>query len=174
MSNCPHKDKAICFRCGQNHPYDPDCQNKMCCANCAEMYLADNPSCRVKIDEHYKCKLYSGISTSVKSNTIVNVRNVWSISSYYPQVTICQPSSKMAVPAPSEEEHNDFKDNVIHVNQQLKSCQETISSLTMFISEPICPLIVKAAEGIIRVKSKTSTRGHFVHWWSTSTKVYMR
>ncbi|CAF1138825.1 unnamed protein product [Rotaria sordida] len=24
-ANCPHKDNPTCFRCGQNHPYNPKC-----------------------------------------------------------------------------------------------------------------------------------------------------
>ncbi|CAF4400242.1 unnamed protein product, partial [Rotaria sp. Silwood2] len=33
-AHCPNKDKPICFKCGQQHNYNPECQNEICCAHC--------------------------------------------------------------------------------------------------------------------------------------------
>ena len=55
-ANCPHKDKPTCFRWGQNHPFDPQCQNKICCANCHQEHMAGNPNCPQKIEERKKAQ----------------------------------------------------------------------------------------------------------------------
>jgi len=41
-AQCPYKDNPICFRCGQNHPFNPQCLNKICCANCHQKHMAGN------------------------------------------------------------------------------------------------------------------------------------
>ncbi|CAM4762661.1 unnamed protein product [Rotaria magnacalcarata] len=46
---CPNKDKPICFKCGQQHSFNPDCQNEVCCAHCKGNHMAGNPNCPQKI-----------------------------------------------------------------------------------------------------------------------------
>ncbi|CAF0895772.1 unnamed protein product [Adineta ricciae] len=53
-SNCPQKDNPVCFRCGQNHPFDPNCRNSIRCANCKQEHMAGNPSCPMKIEARRK------------------------------------------------------------------------------------------------------------------------
>ena len=48
-SNCPRKDHPVCFRCGQDHPFDPNCRNEIRCANCKQEHMAGNPNCSFKI-----------------------------------------------------------------------------------------------------------------------------
>ena len=43
-AHCPNKDKSICFKCGQQHQYNPECQNKISCAHCKEDHMAGNPN----------------------------------------------------------------------------------------------------------------------------------
>ena len=53
-ANCPHKDAPVCFRCGQNHAFDPSCRNNICCAHCKGDHLTGSPNCQVKIEERRK------------------------------------------------------------------------------------------------------------------------
>lgn len=53
-SNCPFKNNPVCFRCGQNHPFDPNCSNNICCANCKQNHMAGNPNCPAKIEARKK------------------------------------------------------------------------------------------------------------------------
>lgn len=53
-AQCPFKDKPICFRCGQSHPFNPRCTNSICCANCQQDHMAGNPNCPTKIEERKK------------------------------------------------------------------------------------------------------------------------
>ncbi len=51
VAHCPNKDKPICFKCGQQHSYNPICQNNICCC-CAHFkgdHMAGNPNCPKKI-----------------------------------------------------------------------------------------------------------------------------
>ena len=66
-AQCPFKDKPICFRCGQNHPFDPRCTNKICCANCNQEHMAGNPNCPAKIEERKKYQNNIPSSTSIQS-----------------------------------------------------------------------------------------------------------
>ncbi|CAF3568191.1 unnamed protein product [Rotaria socialis] len=68
--NCPHKDNPTCFRCGQNHAYNPHCCNKICCANCHQDHLAGSPNCPIKIDERrkYQNSITSSINNKTKKN----------------------------------------------------------------------------------------------------------
>jgi hypothetical protein len=52
--NCPNKEKPVCFRCGQGHPYNPNCLNQICCAHCQGDHMSGNPSCPNKIEERSK------------------------------------------------------------------------------------------------------------------------
>ena len=34
-----------CLKCGQLHPYNPDCTNTIQCANCVGLHIAGSPEC---------------------------------------------------------------------------------------------------------------------------------
>ncbi|CAF1156965.1 unnamed protein product [Adineta ricciae] len=53
-SNCPQTDNPVGFHCGQNHPFDSNCRNSICCANCKQEHIAGNPSCPMKIEARRK------------------------------------------------------------------------------------------------------------------------
>ncbi|CAF3446295.1 unnamed protein product, partial [Rotaria sp. Silwood2] len=173
-ANCPRKDTPICFRCGQNHPYNPNCSNKICCANCKEEHLAGNPSCRVKIAERNKGKSNLITSNGYKSYPTKAAFTAWTTTTNLMFTSDCQPSTTAMAPTSLENsnssssieiskkldlilnkidyltgEHDNLKTNFINVNQQLRSCQETINLLKIFLSEQICPLIVEVGEGIM-------------------------
>ncbi|CAF2929482.1 unnamed protein product [Rotaria sp. Silwood2] len=176
-ANCPRKDTPICFRCGQNHPYNPNCSNKICCANCKEEHLAGNPSCRVKIAERNKGKSNLITSNGYKSYPTKAAFTAWTTTTNLMFTSDCQPSTTAMAPTSLENsnssssieiskkldlilnkidyltgEHDNLKTNFINVNQQLRSCQETINLLKIFLSEQICPLIVEVGEGIMGKK----------------------
>ena len=180
-ANCPRKDNPICFRCGQNHSYNPNCSNKICCANCKEEHLAGNPSCQVKIAERDKCKSNLIISNGYQSNSAKAPSNAWSTTTNQIFSSDCQQSTTTTAPASIENsnfsslleiskkmdlilnkidyltgEHDNLKTNFINVNQHLKSCQETINLLKIFITDQICPLIVEVGGEIMGKKTDTN------------------
>jgi len=76
-SNCPQKDNPTCFRCAKNHPFDPKCSNKICCANCQQDHLAGNPNCPIKIEARKKqlASTSSQTTTKPKPNQIPKLVN---------------------------------------------------------------------------------------------------
>ena len=180
-ANCPRKEDPVCFRCGENHPYNPNCTNKICCANCKGDHLAGNPNCRVKIEERSKCKSNLVKSKGVQSNLTQVPSTVWSTTTNQAFATGRQPATTATALTPrgppnissssSTEiskkldlilfkidnlnvEHDDLKTNFNNVSHQLKSCQETINSIKTFLAEQICPLIVEVGEGMVGKKTE--------------------
>ncbi|CAF0962935.1 unnamed protein product [Didymodactylos carnosus] len=47
---CTNKENPICFKCGQNHVYNRNCQNETRCAHCQGGHMAGNLNCPVKIE----------------------------------------------------------------------------------------------------------------------------
>ncbi|CAF2081508.1 unnamed protein product, partial [Rotaria magnacalcarata] len=75
-ANCPHKDKPTCFRCGLNHPFNPNCSNKICCANCGQSHMAGSPSCPVKVEERRKHQQFSNSLPTIDNNNNNNNNKV--------------------------------------------------------------------------------------------------
>lgn len=175
-ANCPRKENPVCFRCGENHTYNPNCTNKICCANCKGDHLAGNPNCRVKIEERSKCKSNLVKSNGAQSNLTQVPSTVWPTTTNQILPSSSQPSTTVAAPSargllnlsssPSSEiskkldlilfkidklyvEHDDLRTNFNNVSHQLKSCQETINSIKTFLAEQICPLVVEVGEGML-------------------------
>ncbi|CAF0770622.1 unnamed protein product [Adineta ricciae] len=48
-AHCPSKNNPVCFRCAQQHPYNPQCNNPIKCVHCDGDHMAGNPSCPVKL-----------------------------------------------------------------------------------------------------------------------------
>ncbi|CAF1266086.1 unnamed protein product [Adineta ricciae] len=178
-ANCPHKDNPVCFRCGQNHPYNPSCSNAICCANCGEEHLAGNPNCRVKIAERIKCKSNTNTSNEYQTSTTKTTPNAWTnTTSKYIPVFDCQPStttttSTTTVENPKSDisieisnkldlilnkinhltdEYVNLKANFNNVEQQIRSCQQVINLFKIFITEQMCPLIMEVGEGVMGKK----------------------
>lgn len=175
-ANCPHKDKPTCFRCGQNHPYNPNCTNKICCANCKEEHLAGNPSCRVKIEERKKCKMSIPSPNENQLNTLDPYPAAWTVpfqhifntnTTVEPHYSSTATSSAFENPSQTspldiskkldlilfkidniQVEYDNLKTNLFNLNQQFTSCQETIGLLKEFITDKMCPLILEVGEGI--------------------------
>ncbi|CAF1652858.1 unnamed protein product [Rotaria magnacalcarata] len=74
-AHCPNKDKPICFKCGEQHQYNPECQNKICCVHCKGDHLAGNPNCPKKIETR-ELKKYQAKPLTLPSSYLVN-SNKW-------------------------------------------------------------------------------------------------
>ncbi|CAF1066983.1 unnamed protein product [Didymodactylos carnosus] len=72
---CPNKDKPICFKCGQQHSYNPDCQNEVCCVHCKGGHMAGNPNCPKKIETRDLKKLQRKSSSLISTN--LSYTNRW-------------------------------------------------------------------------------------------------
>ncbi|CAF2758798.1 unnamed protein product [Rotaria sp. Silwood2] len=72
-AHCPNKDKPICFKCGQQHNYNPKCQNETCCAHCKGNHMAGNPNCPLKIETRENKKMKIKIAPSMTSTHA----NIW-------------------------------------------------------------------------------------------------
>lgn len=82
-ANCPQKDKPICFRCGNIHPFNPNCTNKISCANCHQDHLAGSPNCPFKIEARKNLR-----SSSIAQQSTIPKPN-----------QLLKPSTKLAPPA---------------------------------------------------------------------------
>ena len=158
-ANCPHKDNPVCFRCGGNHPYNPNCTNKICCANCHQDHLAGNPNCRVKIEERKKYQTSSTKSTMNKPNQINSSYSVWTSVEKLPNSTgqsssqvettrqetvpsfIVDISKKLDLIMNKIEnisaEQEKIKSNFNNLNQQIVVCHDEINSVKDFIFNKI-------------------------------------
>ena len=48
-AHCPNKNDPVCFKCGQHHQYNPNCQNAIQCPHCQGDHMAGSPNCPTKI-----------------------------------------------------------------------------------------------------------------------------
>ncbi|CAF1389762.1 unnamed protein product [Rotaria sordida] len=78
-AHCPNKNNPVCFRCSQNHPYNPNCDNIIKCAHCQGDHMAGNPSCPVKLgkrqEKHQQLKISHVTSTSTAQQ---QHKQIWS------------------------------------------------------------------------------------------------
>jgi len=68
-SHCPNKDKPICFKCRQQHSYNPVCQNKIYCAHFKGDHIVGNPNCTKKIETRELKKMQTKPSSSYQFNS---------------------------------------------------------------------------------------------------------
>jgi hypothetical protein len=53
-AHCPNKESPICFRCGQHHVYNSNCDNPIKCIHCQGDHMAGNPNCPVKLNKRFE------------------------------------------------------------------------------------------------------------------------
>ena len=169
-TNCPHKDNPVCFRCGQNHAYNPNCMNKISCANCHQDHLAGNPNCRVKIEERKKFQSSLIKPIMNKSNQQKSSYPVWTTNETVPN-TILHPSSPVEVSHGNSDpmvfldiskkldlimtkienfsiEQEKIKSSIVNFNKQLVVCHEEINTMKEFIFDKLCTFIGEISETI--------------------------
>jgi hypothetical protein len=126
--NCPNKDKPVCFKCGQNHLYDPNCQNKICCAHCHQEHMAGNPNCPRKIEERNKRSAEMKAKSDRQQQRPTNpnpLSSVWNI----------QPDEQLAVTlspktnalAPNE---NEYMTSMIEISKKLDALMLKIDDIS--------------------------------------------
>ncbi|CAF2974493.1 unnamed protein product [Rotaria sp. Silwood2] len=77
-AHCPNKDKPICFKCGQQHEYNPNCSNDICCAHCKGTHMTGNPSCPLKIEIRENKKMQTKtVPSRVLTETNTVITNKW-------------------------------------------------------------------------------------------------
>jgi hypothetical protein len=63
-ARCSNKDKPICFKCGQQHQYNPNWQNEICFVYCKRKRMTGSPNCPKKIQSREMKKVQSKQSSS--------------------------------------------------------------------------------------------------------------
>ncbi|UJR19423.1 hypothetical protein I4U23_022553 [Adineta vaga] len=170
-ANCPHKDKPTCFRCGQNHPYNPNCLNKICCANCHQEHMAGSPKCLVKIEERRKYKQQTDNTPSINSNNYngstqaktIEVAGAWTANAtrQYTPAQASTPVQKIKTKDCSDiltdigekldqimkrieqltNEQVKMNEKITNAFQQIEACQKNVDALKEFIMDRVCPFI---------------------------------
>jgi hypothetical protein len=170
-SNCPRKDTPICFRCGQNHQFNPNCQNKICCAHCHQDHLTGSPNCPVKIEERRKCivdKQASNIHPSQQKSSSSSIwttqshEHIATASSYKPTtssitfdntITISDISKKLDLVLTKIEELSLEQSKIIisvnKLNQNYHICRNEIDLIKKFIQNTISPYLCQLSEAFM-------------------------
>ncbi|CAF2838713.1 unnamed protein product [Rotaria sp. Silwood2] len=76
-AHCPNKNNPICFRCAQQHPYDPKCSNPVRCAHCQGEHMAGNPNYPFKLEKRYEKSQRLKLSNGTINSSAVQRKNAW-------------------------------------------------------------------------------------------------
>ncbi|CAF2034111.1 unnamed protein product [Rotaria magnacalcarata] len=180
--NCPNKDKPICFRCGLNHPYNSNCQNKICCAHCRQEHMAGNPSCPNKIEERNKRneELKSKNVHTQHQQQQKSLPSVWTEKSYehltsiyspntgminanenVNMITIADISNKLDVLMTKVDELSikQLKTNKIveKLHCTIYSCRQEIDQIRDFVFDTISPYLRELGDSFL-IKCKTAEK----------------
>jgi hypothetical protein len=198
-ANCPHKDKPTCFRCGQNHLFNPNCLNKICCANCGQGHMAGSPNCPVKVEERRKHQsntipsfnnkpIQEKSSSSVwttnerRRNTSVNLSSpVQNVLMNVEQNTMSDISKKLDLIMIKIEhlsiEQATTNSSITNAYQLINSCQKDINFIKEFIMNSVCPFVCDLSNAFLG-KSKQAEQdrlrplfAQFKHQFEEATKV---
>ena len=176
---CPHKNNPVCFRCGQNHQYNPNCNNKICCANCHQDHLAGSPNCPIKIDARRKYQ--NSISSSINKTTKLQnaSSSVWSTNEHQRIAPVLKSSSSDTVQASGntsmvldlskkidllmikienlateQAKLNYSTNNAIHL---INECNKQINIIQEFVMNKFCPFVFEICEAFIGHNKKVKT-----------------
>ncbi|CAF3374466.1 unnamed protein product [Rotaria sp. Silwood2] len=169
-ANCPHKDNPICFRCGQNHPYNPHCINKICCANCHQDHMVGNPNCPKKIEE--RSKYQNSISTSINNKPKQdNLSSVWTtnqpkrntpirlsssienVQETFDKSVILDISKKLDLLMTKIElfstEQVKINSSLNNMNQLINSCYKEVNLMKEFPMNSVCPFVCELSDAFL-------------------------
>jgi hypothetical protein len=76
-AHCPNKNNPICFRCAQQHSYDPKCSNPVRCAHCQGEHMAGNPNCPFKLEKRLEKNQRLKSSNGTIDSSTVQHKNAW-------------------------------------------------------------------------------------------------
>ncbi|CAF3106642.1 unnamed protein product [Rotaria sp. Silwood2] len=158
-ARCPNKDKPICFKCGQQHEYNPDCQNGICCAHCKGNHMAGSPNCPTKIESRELKKLQS--KQSSPSSMYLSNNNRWTGDSalqLFRNTTTTIPI--LTNSCTNDNNHQmklldtihlniqsimkqqvDLNNNLKELTSQLNSQAKEIVSINQVLNDIVCPLL---------------------------------
>lgn len=77
-AHCPNKNDPICFRCGQHHAYNPQCNNPIRCVHCNGDHMAGSPACPKKIEQRNEINQRQKIPNKTTDTTIQQRKPAWS------------------------------------------------------------------------------------------------
>jgi hypothetical protein len=165
-AHCPNKDKPICFKCGQQHEYNPNCQNKICCVHCKGDHMAGSPSCPKKIESRELKKAQAKPSSSIP--TYLFNTNKWSGNSAHQLFENSATTTPTATNSYMHENSYQLKLlDTIHLNiqsilQQQMNLNKNLNDLTgqlngqakeiininQILNEVVCPLLKEVTQTI--------------------------
>ncbi|CAF4688563.1 unnamed protein product [Rotaria sp. Silwood2] len=128
---CPNKDKPICFKCGQQHQYNPECQNEICCVHYKGDHMTGNPNCPKKIEIRDLKKLQTNPSSS-KISYLSN-RNIWTGNSVLHLFGDSATKPTLTKNNPNENVHSLKLLDTIHLN--IQSILEQQAELNKHLSD---------------------------------------
>ncbi|CAF3396752.1 unnamed protein product [Rotaria sp. Silwood2] len=183
-ANCPHKDKPICFRCSLNHPFNPNCSNKICCANCGQSHMAGSPSCPVKVEERRKFQQFSNNLPTINNNNnkVLHVKSTGASGAWATNARKEHTQAQLYTPVHNVT-LNEYPDALSDINKKLdqimnkmeqitneqtninasitkafrliNSWQKDLASLKEFIIDKVCPYIFNLGEAFLGAKKQT-------------------
>ncbi|CAF3210753.1 unnamed protein product [Rotaria sp. Silwood2] len=76
-AHCPNKNDPICFRCGQHHSYNPNCDNPIRCVHCNGNHMAGNPVCPKKIEQRYETNQRQKLLNKTSDTQTPRQKSAW-------------------------------------------------------------------------------------------------
>ena len=176
-AQCPRIDAPVCFRCGQNHPYNPNCQNEVCCAHCKGAHLSGSPNCQVKIEERRKRIATTRPVNHAQLQQQITPRSAWNDRSPHPtapassenrittqsNVSSAMPNVELSkkidlllakVDALATEQSKSANCMEILI-QNHNTCCEEINTIKSFIREAILPYLGELSETVLGKNNQT-------------------
>jgi hypothetical protein len=187
-ANCPRKDTPVCFRCGQNHPFNPNCQNEVCCAHCKGDHLSGSPNCQVKIEERRKRIVAAQPLNRVQRQQPNAPPSAWNKDTSYPAAptslfyrtaahTDLNSSSSNAELSKKIDlllskvdelatEQSRSTNNMEILLQNYNSCRDELNTIKCFLRETISPYLCELSETVLgkskpteKIKLRTAYQG---------------
>ncbi|CAF3759623.1 unnamed protein product [Rotaria socialis] len=180
-ANCPRMDKPTCFRCDLNHPFNPNCSNKICCANCGQSHMAGSPSCPLKVEERRKYQQFSNNLPTINNNNnkVLHVKSTGASGAWATNARKDHTQAQLYTPVHNVT-LNEYPDPLSDINKKLdqimnkieqitneqtnmnasitkpfrsiNSWQKDLVSLKEFIIDKVCPDIFNLGEAFLGAK----------------------
>ncbi|CAF1457125.1 unnamed protein product [Adineta steineri] len=130
-ANCLLKDKPKCFRCGSNHPFNPSCNNKICCANCGQNHMAGSPSCPVKVEEQRKYQQLSKTIPTINNNNnkVLYVKSTDAPSAWATNAQKQHAQAQLYTPVQNVAP-NEYPDALSDINKKLDQIMSKMEQIT--------------------------------------------
>ncbi|CAF3995244.1 unnamed protein product, partial [Rotaria magnacalcarata] len=177
------KDRqATCFRCGLNHPFNPNCSNKICCANCGQSHIIGSPSCPVKVEERRKHQQFSNNLPTINNNKVLHAKSTGASGEWATNARKEHTHAQLYTPVHNVT-LNEYPDALSDINKKLdqimnkmeqitneqtninasitkafrliNSWQKDVASLKEFIIDKVCPYIFNLGEAFLGAKKQT-------------------